>query len=362
MSMPVDEFGQIHRSRPQINYPVSINRPRQQTNPNTQTYTRPKKSYLPLIIIAGIVLIFIFVCNNNQYNRVQAPRQTQTQTQAQPQTPAADYATVTVSALNVRRTPSSANNSNIIESIRINTRVEILERRNDGWVRIRYNNGRTGYVFGRYLSTLSSTQTTAPSSTQAAIGVAYTSSALNVRRTPSAVNRDNIIEAVQINTRVEILERRRDGWVHIRYSNGRTGYVDGNYLSTSQSTQTTRTISSVNWRWSENRIAIGTQGWSVGVQLFDAPVTNCMRFTLDYEFRRINSGDPYGIQDVYVMDTGRRWVRVGSFNAPNNNRVTTTIQLSNPTTILGIAVVPTKSGIGQSDYENWFAGRDFLVN
>jgi len=53
--------------------------------------------------------------------------------------------------LNVRSTPSSANNNNVIESIPINTRVEVIQRRNDGWTRIRYNNGKTGYVSDRFL-------------------------------------------------------------------------------------------------------------------------------------------------------------------------------------------------------------------
>jgi len=54
--------------------------------------------------------------------------------------------------LNVRSSPSSVNNNNYIEAIRVNTRVEIIEKVNNGWVRIRYNNGKTGYVHGNYLS------------------------------------------------------------------------------------------------------------------------------------------------------------------------------------------------------------------
>jgi len=46
----------------------------------------------------------------------------------------------------------SVNNSNIIEAIRANTRVEVLERQRNGWVRIRYDNGRIGYVHSNFLS------------------------------------------------------------------------------------------------------------------------------------------------------------------------------------------------------------------
>ena len=54
--------------------------------------------------------------------------------------------------LNVRSSPSSVNNNNVIEAIRVNTRVEILNKENNGWTRIRYSNGKIGYVHGSFLS------------------------------------------------------------------------------------------------------------------------------------------------------------------------------------------------------------------
>jgi hypothetical protein len=120
-----------------------------------------------------------------------------------------------------------------------------------------------------------------------------------------------------------------------------------------------RTISSVNWRWSDGRVSLG--GWDAAVQLFNEPIINCVRFILDYEFRSVSSGNPYGMQNVYVLDTAGRWSRVGNFNAPNNNRVTTRIRLNNPTNIRGIAVVPARTS-HQANYQFWFAGRDFVVN
>jgi len=54
---------------------------------------------------------------------------------------------------------------------------------------------------------------------------------LNVRSSPSSVNSSNIIGAVQVNTRVEILENTNNGWARIKYSLDKTGYVHGNYLS-----------------------------------------------------------------------------------------------------------------------------------
>jgi len=54
--------------------------------------------------------------------------------------------------LNVRSSPSSVNDRNIIEAIRADTRVEITERTGNGWVRVRYGNGKSGYVHSNYLS------------------------------------------------------------------------------------------------------------------------------------------------------------------------------------------------------------------
>jgi hypothetical protein len=141
-----------------------------------------------------------------------------------------------------------------------------------------------------------------------------------------------------------------------------TWTMNAQTTATQISSQTTRTISSVNWKWSDNNISLGTQGWSAGVQLFDEPIVNCVSFTLDYEFQKINYGDPFGTQDVYIMNSSGRWSNVGNFNVPNNNRVTTTIRLSNPSDIHGVGIVPAKSISINTDYENWLTVRDFVVN
>ena len=64
--------------------------------------------------------------------------------------PSAVYATVTTYVLNVRTGPSTGHN--IQDSLSENTRVEIIEMVTDPWVRIRYGDGRIGYVNGNFLS------------------------------------------------------------------------------------------------------------------------------------------------------------------------------------------------------------------
>ena len=57
-----------------------------------------------------------------------------------------------------------------------------------------------------------------------------TSAALNVRSTADASGTDNIIGSFSKGDLVEVLEERGDGWYRVVY-NGRSGYVNGRYLS-----------------------------------------------------------------------------------------------------------------------------------
>jgi len=98
-----------------------------------------------MLIAITIFGVLFYQCNNQQPAR--SHPQTSTARQAQ------IFATVvSCDWLNVRRTPSSVNNNNIIEAIRVNTRVEVLERQSNGWVRIRYGNGKIGYVHNNFLT------------------------------------------------------------------------------------------------------------------------------------------------------------------------------------------------------------------
>jgi len=124
-----------------------------ETTHNYNTGYKPyysKQKSLTGMVIKTILAItaFILICQyfNNPNPKIN-PIQVRTQNTRAVQV----FATVTPDWLNVRSTPSSVNNNNIIEAIRINTRVEIIDRSNNGWVRIRYNNGKTGYVYGHYL-------------------------------------------------------------------------------------------------------------------------------------------------------------------------------------------------------------------
>ncbi|MCL2791890.1 MAG: DnaJ domain-containing protein [Spirochaetaceae bacterium] len=118
------------------------------SNQYNTSYSKDKNPFWVFVKIVIAVAIFGIIfqqCNNQQPTGNQS-RTTSART-------AQMFATVvSCDWLNVRRTPSSVNNNNIIEAIRVNTRVEVLERTNNGWVRIRYGNGKTGYVHSNFLS------------------------------------------------------------------------------------------------------------------------------------------------------------------------------------------------------------------
>jgi curved DNA-binding protein CbpA len=127
------------------------------TTQNTQAKYKPsykknktkERNYIG-IYVKLIVVAIIFIAIFNYFNIPQPPS-------GQPQ---ANYSrnsqvfanVVSCDWLNVRKTPSSANNSNIIDAIKLNTRVEVIEKANNGWARIKYSNGKTGYVHSGFLS------------------------------------------------------------------------------------------------------------------------------------------------------------------------------------------------------------------
>ena len=99
-------------------------------------------------IMIAIFIIFIF----SQVFSGQ-PSRTNTVSQIQFRQAAPVYATVTNAEwLNVRSSPSSVSDSNKVTQIRRGTRVEILERYSNMWVRIRYNNGQIGYAHSNFLT------------------------------------------------------------------------------------------------------------------------------------------------------------------------------------------------------------------
>ena len=128
---------------------------REEQKPAYDYYSQQKTSYskqkspietIVKIIIAIIVFCIIYQQFNNPLSSGNRLSIFGTRTTSV-------YATVKFCDwLNVRSSPSSVNNSNIVEAISVNTKVEILDHASNGWVQIRYNNDKIGYIHSNYLS------------------------------------------------------------------------------------------------------------------------------------------------------------------------------------------------------------------
>jgi uncharacterized protein YgiM (DUF1202 family) len=196
---------------------------------------------------------------------------------------------------------------------------------------------------------------------------------------------------------VKVLSEDANGWVNIsyhtefvriRYAEGKAGFVNSGYLivhslpprtSSPNMTPPARpttspppvvvtapkvqevVISSLPHRVGAITNRISSSGWHVTPIVLSSPVAECIRFTIDFEFTRVTSGNPFGNQDVYIMSENGIWSRVGSLAAPQaNKRVTTTIHLASPTKISAVAVVPAKAASGQNEFQTAIALRNIV--
>lgn len=125
-------------------------------------------------------------------------------------------------ALNVRA--ESIRTSQKIGELHKGDKVEVLEKCNTGWVKIKFNNG-VGYVSGSYLTDK------APDDTNENVKIKYVKATdgLNVRKGPST--EDDVIGRLSYGDKVEQVEMFSTGWVKIKFE-GSYGYVSNDYLST----------------------------------------------------------------------------------------------------------------------------------
>jgi N-acetylmuramoyl-L-alanine amidase len=140
------------------------------------------------------------------------------------------YGTITgvTTSLNVRSGPGTSHG--VIDSLSNGTQVEILSSQSNGWLRISYNGGNTGYVSGQYVDVTGTTPppNSAPPATVNSGTVVGVSSSLNVRSGPGTNH--SAIGSLARGANVDIRKTERNGWLQISY-NGSVGYVSGQYIS-----------------------------------------------------------------------------------------------------------------------------------
>ena len=129
--------------------------------------------------------------------------------------------TVTADALNVRSGPSTS--YGITTKLYKGDKVEILETSN-GWHKIKASNGKIGWVSGDYIKVYSG------STSQTSYKATVTATSLNVRS--GAGTSYSVITKLSKGTVVDVIESASNGWKKIKTSNGTTGWVSGDYLTT----------------------------------------------------------------------------------------------------------------------------------
>ena len=129
--------------------------------------------------------------------------------------------TVTADVLNVRSGPSTS--YSITTKLYKGNKVEILETSN-GWHKIKTSNGTTGWVSASYISILQG------SNSQSSYKATVNATSLNVRS--GASTSYSVITKLSKGTVVDVIESASNGWKKIKTSNGTTGWVSGQYLTT----------------------------------------------------------------------------------------------------------------------------------
>lgn len=145
--------------------------------------------------------------------------------------------------LNVRSGPGS--NYEKVASIENGAKVTILEDAGNGWYKINYDNGKTGYASSNYIvptgesgSSSSSSSGSTSSSGSSSSGVTISGktpakvvgagNGLNVRSGPGSNHQ--VVASIENGNSVTILENAGNGWYKIDYGNGKVGYASASYI------------------------------------------------------------------------------------------------------------------------------------
>ncbi|MFU2418338.1 SH3 domain-containing protein [Peptacetobacter sp. AB800] len=140
------------------------------------------------------------------------------------------------SSLNVRS--ESSTSGSVIASLKNGEKVQVIEKKDNGWSKIKTESGKVGWASSKYLvnTPSNSGNTSSQNNSVAASGnvKVNTSSGLNVRKGPGTNHA--IIGSLAGGSVVQVKEKS-GGWVKVVLSNGSTGWVSGQYVSsTNEST------------------------------------------------------------------------------------------------------------------------------
>ena len=135
------------------------------------------------------------------------------------------------SSLNIRSSASTS--SSVLGSLKNNDRVQVIEKDGNGWTKIKTDSGKTGWVSSKYLVSAPSNSGNTSSQNNESVEASgkvkvNTSSGLNVRKGPGTNH--SIIGSLAGGSVVEVKEKS-GGWMRVVLPNGSTGWISGQYVS-----------------------------------------------------------------------------------------------------------------------------------
>jgi len=133
------------------------------------------------------------------------------------------YETTVERGVNFRAAPST--DAYIFRMIPKGEKIHVIGKHNAYWLKIQVQDGTVGYISSDPKYTNYSGSGSGSSS-----GTGTIIRGVNFRSAPKVA--DNIIGFISKGTKVEVLEKTNNWWVKVRY-NGRTGYVDADFISIS---------------------------------------------------------------------------------------------------------------------------------
>ena len=143
----------------------------------------------------------------------------------------------TTGRVNLRSSPSSSNNNNLVRTLAANTSVEVVSTGHgpgNDWSSVRVGN-TDGYIRSDFLSATGSSQTT----------TLKTTGNVNLRSGPSTSN--SVIRTLSPNTNVVVIDTQGD-WSNVRHNNT-NGWIRSDLISaTGASSRNLRTLTGVHMR------------------------------------------------------------------------------------------------------------------
>ena len=147
----------------------------------------------------------------------------------------------TTAGVNLRR--GAGTSFGVIRVVATGTTVTVTEATNAQWYKVKLSDGTEGYIFTEYLNVISGDidsvkpddsgdkedEDDGGSDLEGTGEYLRTTTGVNLRKGPSTST--DVLTVLNSGTIVEVIDRDTQGWVHVRTTSGRVGYVSADYVT-----------------------------------------------------------------------------------------------------------------------------------